>query len=146
MRRKRTRGFTLVEVLIVVVILAILAATIIPQYTNSTNEARSSNAVYNLHVLRSQIELYRAQHADTPPSLANFAAQLTERTNIAGVVAADGEFGPYVQMMPENPFNADDAVVAPAANPPQVEEAAGGWLYDEATGQIWINRLDLLDQ
>lgn len=144
MRIKRTRGFTLVEVLIVVVILAILAATIIPQYASSTNEARSSNAVYNLHVLRSQIDLFRAQHEDVNPTLADITDQLTKTTDFTGALDPNGDFGPYVQQIPENPFTKDTSFVAPAAVPPQAAEAVGGWLYDENTGQIWINEADLL--
>jgi len=139
MRARRKRGFTLVEVLIVVVILAILAATIIPKYASSTDEARSSNAVYNLHVLRTQIELYKAQHDDVAPSLAEIENQLTQKTDSAGTVSATGAYGPYVQMIPQNPFNDDNTFVAASAVPPTAEEGTGGWQYDESTGQIWIN-------
>ena len=51
--------------LIVVVIMAILAATIIPQFTDSTKDAKASTTKFNLHTLRSQIELYRTQHNGT---------------------------------------------------------------------------------
>ena len=57
-------AFTLIEVLIVVVIMAILAATIIPQFTDSTKDAKASTATFNLHTLRAQIELYRTCDAD----------------------------------------------------------------------------------
>ncbi len=145
MRQKRTRGFTLVEVLIVVVILAILAATIIPKYANSTDEARSSNAKYNLHVLRSQIELFKAQHEGGAPTEAAIVDQLTKKTDGSGAVAAGGAYGPYLQMVPENPFN-NEATIVDAGDtiPPAAEAASGGWLYDEGTGQIWINKTDHL--
>ncbi|MBX3362554.1 MAG: prepilin-type N-terminal cleavage/methylation domain-containing protein [Phycisphaeraceae bacterium] len=42
-RRTVKRGFTLVEILIVVVILGILAAIVVPQFTNAANEARGGN-------------------------------------------------------------------------------------------------------
>lgn len=148
MRSKRSRGlsgFTLVEVLIVVVILAILAATIIPKYANSTDEARASNAQYNLHVLRSQIELFKAQHEGGAPTEKDIVNQLTKNTDLGGAVAAGGAYGPYVQMVPENPFNADATIVdAGATIPPTKAAATGGWLYDEGTGQIWINHADHL--
>jgi type II secretion system protein G len=146
MRKKRKRGFTLVEVLIVVVILAILAATIIPKYTDSTEEARSSNARYNLHVLRSQIELFKAQHNGTAPSEAQIVNQLTQQTDLDGTPNPGvGAYGPYLQMIPMNPFNNDSTIVdAGGTIPPVAEAASGGWLYDEATGQIWINHEDHL--
>src|SRR5438046_4446787 len=79
MNAKRT-AFTLVEILIVVVIMAVLAATIIPQFTASTKYAQESTAVLNLQALRSQIELYKAQHGGSPPStLDKLTASLTSR-------------------------------------------------------------------
>ncbi len=63
----RTRsGFTLIEILIVVVILGILAAVIIPQFTNAADDASISSARTQLQTMRSQIELYRAQNGLYP--------------------------------------------------------------------------------
>src|ERR1700761_8978417 len=67
--RTRKSGFTLVEILIVVIILGILAAIVIPQFTNASTDARNSSVASTLQTLRGQIELYKIQHADTPPAL-----------------------------------------------------------------------------
>jgi len=56
------RGFTLVELLIVVIILAILAAIVVPQFASTTNEARDSSADSTLAGLRAAIDLYYQQH------------------------------------------------------------------------------------
>ncbi|HQI28676.1 MAG TPA: type II secretion system protein, partial [Sedimentisphaerales bacterium] len=77
------RGFTLVEILIVVVILGILAAIVIPQFTQASTEAKTNSLCSNLQTLRSQIELYKVQHNDTVPS-ANFTNQMTFCTDING--------------------------------------------------------------
>ncbi len=61
-------GFTLIEVLIVVVMMAVLAATIIPQFASSTDDAKSSALKFNLHALRSQIEMYKLQHNGAVPA------------------------------------------------------------------------------
>ena len=58
------RGFTLVEILIVVIILGILAAIVIPQFTNASQNARESSLQSTLQTLRSQIQLYKLQHGD----------------------------------------------------------------------------------
>jgi len=129
-------GFTLVEILIVVVILGILAAIVIPQFTEASTEAKQAALCTDLQTLRSQIELYKIQHNDIPPSLANFEDQMTGYTDIDGVVqAAAGPniYGPYVQQIPQNQFNDDDTVVAG----PPIGTNRGGWAYDEDTGAIY---------
>jgi type II secretion system protein G len=145
MKTKQRRGFTLVEVLIVVVIMAVLAATIIPQFSDSTNDAKVSNLKFNLHTLRSQIELYKSQHDGVWPASQDLS-ELTEKTDKYGTKDANGEYGPYLREVPINPYKESNATVAPAANPPVAEEATGGWLYDTATGELWINYADLLSE
>ena len=61
-RDRRRNAFTLIEVLIVVIIMAVLAATIIPQFSSSTNDAKNSSVVFNLQTIRSQIEMYKTHH------------------------------------------------------------------------------------
>jgi len=65
-RRAASRGFTLIEILIVVVILGILAAVIITQFTNAADDASVSSARTQLQTMRSQIELYRSQVGNYP--------------------------------------------------------------------------------
>ena len=66
--RRAARGFTLIEILIVVVILGILAAVIIPQFTNAADDASVSSARTQLQTMRSQIELFRSQTGSYPPA------------------------------------------------------------------------------
>jgi general secretion pathway protein G len=123
-------GFTLVEILIVVVILGILAAIVIPQFTGASTEAKESALVSDLQSLRSQIELYKIQHNDilpgeilnpdgsiTPATAASFVNTLCLKTDQYGNVgtAAEHRFGPYMKKLPVNPFsNAPDTVVTVA--------------------------------
>ena len=128
----KKKGFTLVEILIVVVILGILAAIVIPQFSDASTQSKVSSAKSSLQTLRSQISLYKIQHNDNPPSLANFATQMTQKTNAAGTTnAGDGPllYGPYMQAIPKNPFN--NSVTLAAA-----DEAGVGWRYNETTGDI----------
>ena len=65
-RRAAVRGFTLIEILIVVVILGILAAIIIPQFTDAADSAGVASARTQLQTMRSQIELFYSQVGKYP--------------------------------------------------------------------------------
>ena len=138
---KRNSGFTLVEILIVVIILGILAAIIIPQFTDASNEARTSSMNSNLQTLKSQMELYKVQHLDLYPfdqdddgaldAVADIRTRLTTKTDETG--AGGGNLGPYMQEVPLNPFaDNDPAVIGDAAAPAGTED----WLVDLTTGAI----------
>ncbi len=145
------RGFTLVEILIVVVILGILAAIVIPQFTQASTEAKENSLCSNLQSLRSQIELYKCQHNDTAPTFADFNDQMVYCTNIDGGiegtgskqrnVAAGYEYGPYLERIPENPFNNKSSIAerTTAGTPAEAGDDTTGWQYNEDTGEIYSN-------
>jgi len=136
MSKNRRDGFTLIEVLIVVTIMAVLAATIIPQFTSSADEARQSQLAFNLHSLQSQIHLYHLQHNSLFPDV---LTKLTIKTDLDGTVNAAGAYGPYIVggQMPDNPNTKSNAVTASVDGS---VPAGGGWLYNSATGQIWADQ------
>ncbi len=107
---KAKGGFTLVEILIVVVILGILAAIVIPQFTEASTEAKLSSLCTDLQTMRSQVELYKIQHNDDLPGAggATFIEAMTGQTDVLGAVGAD--YGPYVQKIPTNQFNDFDTI------------------------------------
>ena len=149
MKRSVQKGFTLVEVLIVVVIMAILAATIIPQFTDSTKDAKSSTGRFNLHTLRSQIELYRAHHNGGLPDAA--LVKLTQSTNSSGTVGTGANFpyGPYMRELPDNPFTNSKAVKVITNDPAvaaDVTAGNAGWLYNTTTGGIWLDHDEHFDE
>ena len=65
------------------IILGILAAIVIPQFTNASNDARNNSVASTLQTMRGQIELFKIQHADTPPAATALATVLTGKTNAA---------------------------------------------------------------
>ena len=115
--RRKSHGFTLVEILIVVIILGILAAIVIPQFTNASNDARNSSVASTLQTLRGQIELFKIQHADVPPAATALAVVLAGKTNTQDTTqaVATGTLGPYVQSFPTNPANGWSTVTQTAA-------------------------------
>ena len=136
----RRTGFTLVEILIVVIILGILAAIVIPQFTEASNDARESALASDLQTLRSQIELYKVQHLEALPGdgTASFLLALTGRTDVDGAVDAAGVYGPYLQKFPTNPFTNTDTVEIEAGSAGVGGSVSGGtgWHFDTTTGQI----------
>ena len=95
------KGFTLIEILIVVIILGILAAIVIPQFSSASTQARTSSLQTTVQTLRSQVALYKLQHADALPNLsaANGWTTLTATSTYNGQT-----FGPYMADVPKNPL------------------------------------------
>ena len=147
MSRIRRNAFTLIEVLIVVVIMAVLAATVIPQFTASHNEARESSLLFNTHTLQTQIELYKMQHIGNYPTITALSLpQLTSATNASGTIGTGVTFpyGPYiVSDFPTNPFNNSSNVVGGTGA--SVMEGGAGWQYNASTGGIWPNNSEYFD-
>jgi general secretion pathway protein G len=145
-RRRSRTAFTLIEVLLVVVILAVLAGVIIPRYLTTADDAKESAMKHNLHVMEAQMEMYRAQHLNRYPTITNNALpQLTGASNSAGEIGATGPqypFGPYVLEAPMNPYDGSKKVTpvaVPGQKPTAVLGSLGGWQYDETTGAFWPN-------
>lgn len=124
-------GFTLMEILIVVILLGILAMVVIPQITISSEDTKVSTLQSNLSQLRSLIEIYYAQHNETYPGMVDdsdgvgppsdaataFINQLTLYTKPSGQASktdkANFQLGPYIKSnsLPPNPFNNKNTVV-----------------------------------
>ena len=131
---RRSPGFTLVEILIVVIVLGILAAIVIPQFTSATQDARKSNMRNQLQTLRGTSELYRVEHRDTAPMLLTQGWDLfIAKTDIDGNVDPAGRWGPYLQSPPVNPLTNSSQIVAVGAG----AATTNGWFYNEATGQFF---------
>jgi general secretion pathway protein G len=145
---KKRNGFTLVEILIVVVILGILAAIVIPQFSDASEDAKFSSLVSDLQTVRSQIQLYKLQHQGKYPPGAggtpSFVEAMTMYTDADGKMAAeqkpdpnDNVYGPYIQKIPTNQFNDNDEVSSGVATVPA--DNSSGWYYNESTGAFNAN-------
>ncbi len=138
-KMKAKSGFTLVEILIVVVILGILAAVVIPQFTEASTEAKTSSLCTDLQTMRSQVELYKVQHNDNLPNMAvdaNGDNALTVCTLVNGNVVAAGtanSYGPYIQKIPTNQFNDSSTIRIDGA---AAGAATDGWHFDTTNGQF----------
>ena len=139
---KAKRGFTLVEILIVVVILGILAAIVIPQFTGASTQAKLSALVSDLQTMRSQIELYKLEHNEQLPSAAavGFELALTGQTTVLG--AAGTDYGPYLQKLPTNQFVDLDTVGVSADAAAASGGGDNGWEFDNVNGELYPDYVD----
>ena len=133
--RSARKGFTLIEILIVVIILGILAAIVIPQFSSASSDAKKAALQSTVQTLRSQIALYKLQHGDTLPDLATGGwTTLTQTSVYQGTTV-----GPYMQAVPVNSLT-NGSVVKNGANPP-VAVAGADFVYDynagTGSGNIW---------
>jgi general secretion pathway protein G len=134
--RRSQQGFTLVELLIVVIILGILAAVVIPQFNTAAAESKEAALASNLATIRQAVELYKVQHNDTFPG-ATIVTQLTTSTDASG--AAGTKYGPYIRTrFPANPIDATATVVT-GATMPATPAAGGGWSYATGNGEFRAN-------
>lgn len=158
------QGFTLVELLIVVIILAILAAIIVPQFTEATDDATQSAYDTNIANIRSAIDLYRQQHKEYPGAVISgggtcgsgvavvgavgepaLLAQLRNYTNAAGQACtgtdANFRYGPYLKDdLPVNPLAVttptNTVVVVTTGVLGLASGGSDGWRFDSVTGEF----------
>ncbi len=113
---KVKKGFTLVELLIVIIIIAVLAAIAIPKFANSSTRSKESALRSNLKILRDSVELFKADTSCYPSSLADLAATTaptsglkTDGTAGACTITSTDWRGPYVQVVPTDPTDSTAA-------------------------------------
>ena len=153
-RSRSAHGFSLVELVIVVVIVGLLAAIAIPRFSRGAAGATDSALAGDLAVLRNAIEMYAAEHNGNFPAAATFSDQLTQYSNLAGGTSATKAvthpYGPYLHAVPalKDGDAAGNAGVAAQSGTPTAESSTTGvgWLYDASTGQIWANEADHFDR
>lgn len=167
-RLRDQSGFTLIEMLVVVIILGILAMIIVPQITVSTEDARLNSLQANLNTVRSAIEVYAAQHGNKYPGMYKetdgtavatdaeartaFLAQMTMFSDLNGVTNATKDttykYGPYMKLgsntLPTNPYNNDADVVCDfdQTDITAARTASGGaqgWQYFAPLGIFFAN-------
>lgn len=134
----RTRGFTLVEILIVVVILGILAAIVIPQFTNASQEASASSLKSQLQTVRSQIELMRVKHNGFVP---DFVTEQWLPLTDPDAYDPGWTEGPYLQSDPINPFTGNSLIVAGTSHL-FGSSATDGWVWDAAENRMYAVGFD----
>ncbi len=136
----RCPGFTLVEILLVVTIVAIVGMLALPRIVSATDESRQGRLCSDLATLRRALERYRVEHNNRQGphlqenglnDMALFIERLTGRTDPNGRLNPDGSCGPYLVKWPQNPLIDDNdtarKVIAGTTDPPRDNQS--GWYY-----------------
>ena len=89
------KGFTLIELMIVVAIIGILAAVAIPNFLDATDEAKAARIQADLATIGAAVEIYRAKHGSYPAS-------------IDAMVSKSGESGGYLRAVPKPPIDGEE--------------------------------------
>jgi prepilin-type N-terminal cleavage/methylation domain-containing protein len=142
MRLRHNAGFTLVELLIVIVILGILAAVVIARFGGATRETREASLKGNLKTIRSSLEAYKANSLSN-----NYPAVLDD---LWDGTAFDVDSKTFLERIPVDPFFKKKSVYQVTAVSPldpsdsvSARDAkisgGGGWAFDSRVGRVCAN-------
>jgi type II secretion system protein G len=130
------RGFTLVEILIVVVILGILAAIVVPTMVRATDDAAENATLTELQKLRNHLGVYFARNMTFP-----------------AVAEGEGAWGElisqsYLSAAPVNSWvgMGHGREIVFGTGPDGVYQTDYGWIYDPSSGDVWAGGFDAGDK
>ncbi len=99
----RSAGFTLIEILVVMVILAILATVVVPRLMDAPDKARTTKAQQEISGIASALQLYRVDNGSYPSTEQNVEALIAKP---GGEPAANNwKSGGYINKLPRDPWD-----------------------------------------
>ena len=110
-RSRLQRGFTLIEIMVVVVIMGILAALVVPKLMGRTDDARIMAARQDISTLMQSLKLYRLDNQRYPTTEQGLQALITKPTS--GPVSNGWKQGGYIDKLPKDPWGAPYQYLAP---------------------------------
>jgi general secretion pathway protein G len=105
------RGFTLIEIMVVVVIMGILAALIVPKLLGRTDDARISAAKQDIATIMGALKLYKLDNKHYPSTEQGLQALVTKPTS--GIAADGWKTGGYIDKLPKDPWGNPYQMLSP---------------------------------
>ena len=111
------RGFTFIEIMVVVAILAILAALVVPRIMGRTDDAKRTAAKVQIRNIEGALQLYKLDNGVYPSTEQGLKA-LVEKPSV-GIVPKKWKLGGYIQKLPEDPWANPYKYFSPSQTPIQ---------------------------
>jgi general secretion pathway protein G len=102
---RRNRGFTLIEIMVVVVILGILAAVVVPRIMDRPDDARIAKARQDIRVLESSLNLYKLDNFNYPSTQQGLESLVSQPSGEPQ--ARNWKSGGYIKQLPKDPWGND---------------------------------------
>lgn len=113
-RSGKQKGFTLIEIMVVIVILGILGTIVAPMILKRPDQARVTKAKQDLQVISAALDMYKLDNFDYPDTDQGLEALVTRPTSGADV--PNWSEGGYVKKLPKDPWGRDYLYMSPGEN------------------------------
>lgn len=137
MRQQRQRGFTLLEIMVVIVILGILASLVVPNLMGNKEKADHQKVVSDIVALESALDMYKLDNSRYPTTEQGLQALVTKPS--AQPEPRNYPQGGYIRRLPQDPWGADYQLLSPGQHGqldvfsygpdgiPDTEDDIGNW-------------------
>ncbi|MEX2977485.1 type II secretion system major pseudopilin GspG [Serratia fonticola] len=137
MRQQRQRGFTLLEIMVVIVILGILASLVVPNLMGNKEKADHQKVVSDIVALESALDMYKLDNSRYPTTEQGLQALVTKPS--AQPEPRSYPHGGYIRRLPQDPWGADYQLLSPGQHGqldvfsygpdgiPDTEDDIGNW-------------------
>ncbi len=112
--KKKVSGFTLIEIMVVIVILGILAAVVVPRIMDNPDKARMVKAKQDIRALEGALDLYRLDNFNYPSTDQGLEALVSEPSG--SPEANNWKTGGYMKRLPSDPWGDEYQYLSPGVN------------------------------
>lgn len=112
---RKSGGFTLIEIMVVIVILGVLGALVVPNVLGRTGEARMKAAQVDLRAIETALDMYRMDNFVYPSSDQGLQALVSKPS---GFPEAKNWTEPYLKKAPKDPWGNEYQYISPGSSGP----------------------------